>query len=430
MSLVTRCTACGTLFKVVADQLKISDGWVRCGQCAHVFDAQANLVSETPPVAATPVSKAPVAAPSPAIAAPVFTPSPPTMRPAAAPLLRTLAPAPVAMPISERVSKQPLGIPTPMAASAPASPLVDPISDRITPEDLLDFKRSRAISMSAELEPSLPPPSLPPTSTFRESDFNILLTESASPSSQMPDSQQFKPGRLRDSTDLPTDAGPSTNTWASSEFAPHISKAPISMLPEVSSTAAIDTLASPLPTPSFVAQAQRAARWRSPWARFGLGLLALALMAALALQVVLQEKDRIAALRPSSKPWLEQLCQAMACRVQAYQQIESILVDASSFNKVNKTESSPEAKIQSYKLAVTLKNIGALPVALPHVELSLQDAQEQPVLRRVLSPADLGALQTSLQPSADFAGNLTVQIDTTQLASARISGYRVLAFYP
>jgi predicted Zn finger-like uncharacterized protein len=44
MSLVTRCTACGTLFKVVADQLKISQGWVRCGQCAHVFDAQANLV--------------------------------------------------------------------------------------------------------------------------------------------------------------------------------------------------------------------------------------------------------------------------------------------------------------------------------------------------------------------------------------------------
>ena len=39
MSLITRCPACGTMFKVVPDQLKISEGWVRCGHCAEVFDA-------------------------------------------------------------------------------------------------------------------------------------------------------------------------------------------------------------------------------------------------------------------------------------------------------------------------------------------------------------------------------------------------------
>lgn len=44
MSLVTRCPACGTAFKVVADQLKISDGWVRCGQCQHVFDGNEHLL--------------------------------------------------------------------------------------------------------------------------------------------------------------------------------------------------------------------------------------------------------------------------------------------------------------------------------------------------------------------------------------------------
>ena len=27
------------MFRVVADQLKISEGWVRCGHCADVFDA-------------------------------------------------------------------------------------------------------------------------------------------------------------------------------------------------------------------------------------------------------------------------------------------------------------------------------------------------------------------------------------------------------
>lgn len=45
MSLITRCPACGTAFKVVADQLKISDGWVRCGHCQHVFDGHAYLQS-------------------------------------------------------------------------------------------------------------------------------------------------------------------------------------------------------------------------------------------------------------------------------------------------------------------------------------------------------------------------------------------------
>ncbi|MEP7140585.1 MAG: zinc-ribbon and DUF3426 domain-containing protein [Caldimonas sp.] len=43
MSLATRCTACGTSFRVVQDQLKISEGWVRCGQCDAVFNALEGL---------------------------------------------------------------------------------------------------------------------------------------------------------------------------------------------------------------------------------------------------------------------------------------------------------------------------------------------------------------------------------------------------
>src|SRR5690606_11234621 len=39
MSLITRCPHCATTFKVVADQLRISDGWVRCGHCKEIFDA-------------------------------------------------------------------------------------------------------------------------------------------------------------------------------------------------------------------------------------------------------------------------------------------------------------------------------------------------------------------------------------------------------
>jgi len=52
MSLATRCTACGTVFRVVQDQLKVSEGWVRCGRCAEVFDAREQLFDlerEAPP---------------------------------------------------------------------------------------------------------------------------------------------------------------------------------------------------------------------------------------------------------------------------------------------------------------------------------------------------------------------------------------------
>ena len=44
MSQITRCPACATMFKVVADQLKVAQGWVRCGQCGEVFEASLHRV--------------------------------------------------------------------------------------------------------------------------------------------------------------------------------------------------------------------------------------------------------------------------------------------------------------------------------------------------------------------------------------------------
>lgn len=44
MTLAARCPACGTVFRVVQDQLRVSEGWVRCGRCAEVFNAIETLV--------------------------------------------------------------------------------------------------------------------------------------------------------------------------------------------------------------------------------------------------------------------------------------------------------------------------------------------------------------------------------------------------
>jgi predicted Zn finger-like uncharacterized protein len=42
-SLATACPSCATVFRVVQDQLKVSQGWVRCGRCHEVFNALEGL---------------------------------------------------------------------------------------------------------------------------------------------------------------------------------------------------------------------------------------------------------------------------------------------------------------------------------------------------------------------------------------------------
>ena len=67
MSLATRCPHCNTIFKVVQDQLKVSEGWVRCGRCTEVFNALEGLFDmerEAPPQRIVPPTT--VVAPTPA----------------------------------------------------------------------------------------------------------------------------------------------------------------------------------------------------------------------------------------------------------------------------------------------------------------------------------------------------------------------------
>lgn len=335
MSLVTRCTSCGTLFKVVADQLKVSQGWVRCGQCGTVFDAQSHLVE--PPAVDTSSASAET-------------------------------PAPI----------------SPVATESP--------------------RISTAAEASLEQTPASESPS---------------VLESGSDS-------LFQPGKLRDSDMLDTDAGPSSAHWVDSS-APSDADAPASPADTAAREAAPAALAE---TPSFVKQAQRAQRWRSPWVRLSLSMLSLALLALLAAQITFMDKDRIAAQWPQSQPFLQRFCEAAGCSVQPLRRIESISVDASQFNRINKNNPLLEAQAQTYRLSLSLKNVDALPLAMPHVELSLQDAQDQVVLRRILTPADLGIALATLAPGQDASGSTTLQVSTSAIPGSRIQGYRVLAFYP
>lgn len=61
MALATRCPNCHALFRVVADQLKLRGGLVRCGACGHAFDAIGTLsyLDDTSIHAAPPQDAAP-----------------------------------------------------------------------------------------------------------------------------------------------------------------------------------------------------------------------------------------------------------------------------------------------------------------------------------------------------------------------------------
>lgn len=76
MALTTRCPQCHAVFRVVADQLKLRGGLVRCGQCATVFDAIGALsyledAQLKQALASRPASPSRPAAPAPAAPAPI-----------------------------------------------------------------------------------------------------------------------------------------------------------------------------------------------------------------------------------------------------------------------------------------------------------------------------------------------------------------------
>src|SRR5690606_6079445 len=66
MELTTRCPNCETVFAVALEQLQLRKGYIRCIQCAHIFDAYEAVVPESrqaePRVSQPPVAQPPVQA--------------------------------------------------------------------------------------------------------------------------------------------------------------------------------------------------------------------------------------------------------------------------------------------------------------------------------------------------------------------------------
>lgn len=335
MSLITRCTACGTMFKVVPDQLKMGDGWVRCGQCAEVFDASASLQEPAPPL-------------------PVLAPTSPQLEETA-----VFADAP-----------------SPVQSTPPEADIAD-----VLPEPVVPAKPQGDTQDLAEqlLDTGVATPEVPDTAEVEEAPSPLLLHTATH-------------------DDLNTmDAGAVP-------------------LVDVHASEPADT---PTPEVSFVRQAERKAFWRRPLVRSLLLLIVLLLLGALGLQLAVQRRDGLAARVPALRPALEAVCKRLGCEVSAHRHIESIVIDSSSFNKT---------RGETYQLSLTLKNTAATALATPAIELTITDTQDQPILRRVLQPADMG-IAAVLPAHGETAVALPVAL-AGEAAHARVAGYRLLAFYP
>lgn len=347
MSQTTRCPSCGTKFKVVADQLRISQGWVRCGQCEQVFDA--TLTLESPGTAA----------PAPVAAAPV---EPPETAPAAGYALPTA------------------------------------VEDD---EDLPPAQEGPELGPEPEPEPQ--------SEAETEAEAEAAGERAAAPQTRAealtdPEPEDFAAPPLE--PELPADPvlAPLPEPQAVPDFAAAQDAPGLAQLPEAE--------------PGFVRAARRKAFWQAPGVRLALGLGSAVLLLGLGLQVALQERNALAAWKPALRPALQSLCALSGCTLSARQDISQVVISSSAFTR--------SAQADSYLLSLTIENQAGTELAMPAVELTLTDLQDQPVLRRVLLPADLQAPDT-LGAQAEWSVRMPLVVTATP---TRIAGYRALVFYP
>ena len=160
--------------------------------------------------------------------------------------------------------------------------------------------------------------------------------------------------------------------------------------------------------------------WQQRLIRATLYLLAPLLLVTLLLQVILFERNEIASREPLAKPWLLALCAPFHCRLETLKNIQSIVIDSSTFTKIR-----PDI----YQLTLVLKNKSTADLQLPSVEVTLINSLDQALLRRVFRVDELNVQSRTLLATSELPLLFSFAIKTGEL-SDRVAGYRLLVFYP
>ena len=338
------------MFKVVPDQLRISDGWVRCGQCDEVFDANAHLYTDPEQQTDSTVQESVLA--------------------------------------DERSGDWKSSLKFTADQQEPALPEPEPAfaqddADVVDVFEIQDEVSGAHFSTEAHAHPAEQKP-----------DFDSLL--------------DLRPGDVRDEVDARVDAVQES------------AKSPPVAEPRYAQAHVKTVEPTDAPKLSFMRQSRGKGVWQGTGVRVLLTLMALLLVATLGLQVLVHERDRIAATEPAAKEALLTVCAWLDCDIQPVRQIESVVIDSSSFTKV---------RADVYRLNLTLKSTAAIALAVPALELTLTDLQDQAVVRRVLLASELSADKGILEAGAELTTAIPITVKSGG-NTERISGYRLLAFYP
>ncbi len=161
--------------------------------------------------------------------------------------------------------------------------------------------------------------------------------------------------------------------------------------------------------------ARRARRW--PWL-----LGALLLLALLLAQAAYYYRSALIVLFPQAKPYAVALCANLGCDLPLPRRVEMISIEASDLQA---DTTNPNVMV----LSATLKNRAIFDQQLPLLELTLTDAQDQPVVRRVLAPGDYIGKNSGVTTS--FAANSEIAVKVfIEGSQIKATGYRLYLFYP
>ena len=424
MALATRCPQCGTTFKVAHDQLKLRAGMVRCGACKQVFNGIEHLVRNhadevlavgerpnSPPAAATVLPLAPTAAP---LSTPAPTPAPtlapvptpaPTVAPSIAPLfVPAPTPAPEQSPMAAAsVSLEPLAnfapvvvaIPIPTPVSEEVLPLAQPVVSQISPTEGTEPEHSEASPMRAE--------DVSVTSEAVHTEFSfdpIASLEGARKEPQL-DAPQPEVVVSADAPEARDDDAYAAELARQDKLAPQSE--------------------NDVEEPEFVKQGRRAQGVQRV-VRISMMLGCLVLSVAVVGQAAYAFRSQLAAHFPVTQPWLAQACAQLACQVGLPSQIKAVALESDELQIMPRTRNL-------YALTTLLRNHSRTAQSWPHIELTLNDANEKPQARRVFAPREYLVNPADEARGFAAAGEQPVKI-YFEVKNIQASGYRLYLFYP
>jgi predicted Zn finger-like uncharacterized protein len=144
---------------------------------------------------------------------------------------------------------------------------------------------------------------------------------------------------------------------------------------------------------------------------------ALLALCVLAIQGAYFYRNELVAHYPESKPWLTQMCAHLACRFDAPRDAQAITIESHDL------QTDPANK-NVLALVALLRNRARFAQDVPHLELTLTDAQDAALARRVFLPREYVS-------AAQMAANTELPVRVLLDAGAfKPSGYRLYAFYP